>query len=1082
MNLKQLLVFILVEIVAGGPLPATNLLLEYLPSPVMGLDVPTPRFSWQVAHTDRGQNQTSYAILVALQSSKQVVWNSGKVPNAQTSQVVYAGQELQSDTSYCWQVTWWDSNGNAAVISQPAYFDTGLFNSSSWVGIWIGGANQLRTEFVLPSDSPIVRARLFISGVGYYVARLNGKRVGDHVLGPWTQFEERILYDVYDVGNLLVAGENAIAIALGNGFYADPSVNVGHIAAICQLSVLFANNTHQWVAVSDLTWKVTNGPVTYDNVYVGENYDARRATLGWDKAGFNDSLWNKSSTADPTPPGKLQGYLAYPQKKVETYSPVKYWEPAPGVFVFDFGQNMAGWSQIRAIGPSGTTITIQHSEMVSPVTGELEFMYPNAPMVDKFTLAGTGEWEYFEPEFVFHGFQYVQISGYPGVPAAESIQAHFIHSAFPETGNFMCANNVINTIDHMTRVSAISNFQSIPSDCPTREKRGWLGDAQVSGEVQMQYWDMGAAYTKFVQDIHDSQTKIGNGNLGDTAPWYNWGATPADPAWGTAFTLLWYWSYVYYNDTRMLTTHYDAVKWYVSTLTAQSNNITGLLEWSRYGDWCSVANMAQYPAVDSPVISSFYYILQLEVMVNISTMLGQSDDSQYFSKLLTNARTQFNPTYYNTNNYTYNWGYQTLQILPMVLNLVEVSQVEEVEKYLLNDILNEHAGHLTVGIVGAKYLLSTLTNIGRADVAWTVTTQTDYPSWYNFAVQGGTSLWENWQSTREVAYGSRNHIMFGGQATWYYQALAGITMTPGTIAYKDITIEPLIIYEPELAYAQASINTYSGQISSSWFRDPGLCVSAAENTNATLECPNGVISNITFASFGLPTGTCGNFTMNPSCNANDTVGIVSKLCVGKTLCEVPATDTLFGDPCEGQVKHLNIQAAGCFFPYNLDISIPFNSMANVVVSKFSLSNSTILEGGTVIWENGQYRPGLVGILQATNRGDAVVFRVGGGSYNFMVGGIQGTTTSVSLTEGDTFEASCPAGTVVARIKQAQFGFLHSKEKRCSLGSTKHVLEKKCLYRNSCVFALTASLFGDKHHSVCGEDKYVMEAEFVCAAP
>jgi alpha-L-rhamnosidase len=341
--------------------------------------------------------------------------------------------------------------------------------------------------------------------------------------------------------------------------------------------VLFANGIHQWFAVSNETWKVQNGPVTFDDVYIGENYDARLATLGWDKPDYNDSAWQAAGPTKPTPPGELQAHLLYPQKIVQTYSPLRYWEPTPGVFVFDFGQNMAGWTQIRAIGPSGTTITLQHSEMVDVDTGELMFLYQHAPMVDTFTLAGTGDWEYFAAEFVFHGFQYVQITGFPGVPAAECIEAYFVHSALPEIGSFMCSNDVINTVDHLTRAAAISNFQSIPSDCPTREKRGWLGDAQVSAHTQMQYWDMGAAYTKYVQDIHDSQTKIGNGNLGDTAPWYPWGGTPADPAWGTAFTLLWYWSYVNFNDTRMLAEHYDAVKWYVSTLITQSNNVTGLL-------------------------------------------------------------------------------------------------------------------------------------------------------------------------------------------------------------------------------------------------------------------------------------------------------------------------------------------------------------------------------------------------------------------------------------------------------------------------------------------------------------------------
>jgi hypothetical protein len=483
-------------------------------------------------------------------------------------------------------------------------------------------------------------------------------------------------------------------------------------------------------------------------------------------------------------------------------------------------------------------------------------------------------------------------------------------------------------------------------------------------------------------------------------------------------------------------------------------------------------------AYPSPVVTGFYYILQLEAFAEAAAVLGNLNDSTTYAKLAVAARAEYATAYYHPNNYTFDMGFQTYQVLPLALGVVPESNYDDVVNYLLNDILNEHNGHLTVGIVGAKYLLSTLNLIGRADVAWTLATSVGEPSWDWFAAQGGTTLWENWQSTSQVAYGSRNHIMFGGQSAWYYQGIAGITMTPGTLAYTDITIDPQVVFESNLTFVSASLNTHKGQILSSYSHSMGMCAAVPENQDATITCGSGTITAIDFASFGTPTGTCGAFQIDPSCNANDTVSIVSSYCLGKSSCTVPATDAIFKDPCVDIVKRLYIQVSGCnFAQYSLQAEIPVNSLGYVAVDTLSLSDVVIRESNTTVWQNNAYETGVSGIINATNRGDAIVFRVGSGSYNFQVYGDNGQSAYASAIEGDYFKAGCPEGYEIGRINSAAFG-----TGSCSFGSSKHVVERHCLFENECAFKVSHDLFGDVNRAICGKEQHALEVSYVCRRP
>jgi len=380
--------------------------------------------------------------------------------------------------------------------------------------------------------------------------------------------------------------------------------------------------------------------------------------------------------------------------------------------------------------------------------------------------------------------------------------------------------------------------------------------------------------------------------------------------------------------------------------------------------------------------STFYYVMELEIFSNIATLLGNTNDAKYYSGLAQNVRSIWDANFYNSTSHLYDMGYQTSQIEPLALGVVAPGNVEAVFQELVT-LINQNGNKLDTGIVGTKFILPVLTAYNRTDLAYEVATSTQYPSWYNWNENGATTLWENWESSRFVAYGSLNHIMFGGQTPWYYWTLGGIKNTG--IAWNTIEYKPDIA-NIELAYASASIQTHAGFVASSWQRVPALCSAVPENSNATLTCNAGVISSITFASFGTPNGQCGNFSINTDCDASDSVSIVSKNCVGKSSCSVPATDTVFGDPCFGTVKRLYIQVAGCAFPsFKYSITVPVNSLGDVFIPFGSapLNSVTIYESGVTVWSNGKYIPGQPGIMSASNDGYGhIIFQVGSGSYNF----------------------------------------------------------------------------------------------------
>ncbi len=570
----------------GGPtaladIAPAGLTCEYLDNP-LGLDTPQPRLSWTLKSSQRAQRQSAYQLLVAataaaLKAGQADLWDSGKVDSDQTVLVPYGGKPLASGQRCYWAVRVWDQDGKASGYSAPAVWEMGLLSPRDWQGVWIGRTTDMNAEPApllrqgFATAGKIKQARAYVCGLGYYELRLNGKKIGDHFLDPgYTRYDKRALYVTYDVTDALRPGKNAVGAILGNGWFNVQTRAVWdfHKAPwraapklLLQLRIDYADGRSEAI-VTDSRWKTSTGPIRFDSIYGGDTYDARLEKPGWDPADYDDSEWSMARAVD-APAGKLVAQAMPPIKIDRVLKPVKLTEPNPGVFVFDLGQNFAGFAEMNVSGPAGTQVVMKYSERLDKAgmidRAEIEQHVKRVDtnqqfQTDTYILKGRGR-ESWHARFVYHGFQYVEVTGFPGRPTLDNLRGLFIHSAVPEAGEFECSNPLLNRIWSAGRWSYLSNLQGIPTDCPHREKNGWTGDAHLAAEQGLFNYAPAAVYTKWINDLDDEQRPSGElPGIVPTSGWgYQWGN---GPAWDSAFLLIPYYMYEYCGDTRILTEHY----------------------------------------------------------------------------------------------------------------------------------------------------------------------------------------------------------------------------------------------------------------------------------------------------------------------------------------------------------------------------------------------------------------------------------------------------------------------------------------------------------------------------------------------
>ncbi|HEV2246350.1 MAG TPA: family 78 glycoside hydrolase catalytic domain, partial [Terriglobia bacterium] len=447
---------------------------EYLKNPT-GIDVRLPRFEWVLDNSGRGVMQTAYQILVAatpadLAGNRGDVWDSGKVASSDSTQVVYDGKALVSGHLYYWKVRTWDGQGNPSAYSEPAKFGMGLLEKQDWKGRWIGGDGLLRKEFSLAGK--VVRARAYVTALGYYELHLNGKKIGHKVLDPaWTVYPKRVLYSTYDVTSALNDGANAIGVMLGGGWATQQAGGPAYYKApalLFQMNIELADGKTVNIS-SDTSWKTAAGPVVSDSVYDGEIYDAREEKPGWDRPGFNDSAWAPARQEQGTA-GEISAEMMPPIRVTDTLVPRSMTNPEPGVYVYDFGQNFAGWARLFVRGPRGAKVTLRFSELIYPNGMINRQNIRSAKARDIYILRGSGL-EKYEPRFTYHGFRYVEVTGYPGTPSLDSIRGRVVNSAVATTGSFVASKQVLNEIQHLIHWGQLSNLYSIPTDCDQRNER-----------------------------------------------------------------------------------------------------------------------------------------------------------------------------------------------------------------------------------------------------------------------------------------------------------------------------------------------------------------------------------------------------------------------------------------------------------------------------------------------------------------------------------------------------------------------------------------------------------------------------------
>ena len=510
---------------ATATLKPVQLHCEYLDDPI-GLDAAQPRLSWLITSSRRDQRQAAYRIRVAtseavLKKDQADLWDSKWVTSEATSDILYAGRKLVSRQAAVWKVTVRDQEGGTAE-SEVARFEMGLLEAGAWQAQWIGrttdtNANPaplLRRAFALQGE--IKQARAYICGLGYYELYLNGQKVGDHILDPgYTRYDRRALYVTYDVTSLLTRGSNAVGVILGNGWYNCQTKAVWNFheapwrsapKMLLHLRVDYADGRSQTL-VSDTSWKCATGPIIFDSIYGGETYDARLEKSGWATATYNDTAWPAVQVV-PGPPGLVSAQTMPPIKIDRLLRSKGLTEPKPGVFVFDIGQNLAGFAELLVSGPAGTRIQMRYGERLFPdgsldtrdIEQHVKRLGSNQThQTDTYILKGGGR-ETWHARFTYHGFQYVEVTGFPGRPSLENLRAYFIHSAVPAAGEFSCSNPLLGQIQRNALWSFLSNLQGIPTDCPHREKNGWTGDAHLAAEqAQFNFFPL-LVHQKWIND------------------------------------------------------------------------------------------------------------------------------------------------------------------------------------------------------------------------------------------------------------------------------------------------------------------------------------------------------------------------------------------------------------------------------------------------------------------------------------------------------------------------------------------------------------------------------------------------------
>ncbi len=894
MNKRIFILFLFSLLLFTGSIYAvtsiTDLRTEQLKNPA-GIDVRQPRLSWRIESEERNVIQTAYHILVAsspelLEQGKGDIWDSGKIESDASQWIVYQGKPLKRNTPYYWKVKI-DTNKGTTDWSAPAFWTTGLFNEADWQGQWIGldnaapgdsetqwsrlAARYLRKEFTLKKE--VKRATVHIAGMGLYELFINGQRIGNQVLAPApTDYRKTILYNTYDVTSLLQT-ENAMGVTLGNGRFYTMRQNYkpykiatfGYPKLRLNLIVEYADGSKETIA-TNTTWKLTaDGPIRSNNEYDGEEYDARKELGNWTQTGYDDKSWMPAQRVS-IPSGTLRAQMMPGMKVTETLKPVSI-KKLGNKYILDIGQNMAGWVRFRVKGQAGDSIRLRFAESLQD-NGELYTRnFRDARSTDVYVVSGRETKDAtWAPRFIYHGFRYVEVSGYPNAKAEDFI-AEVVEDEMEHTGSFSCSDETLNKIIRNAFWGIRSNYKGMPVDCPQRnERQPWLGDRTMGCWGESMLFDNYAMYAKWTRDIREAQRE--DGCIPDVAPAY-WNYYSDNVTWPAALPMACDMLFTNFGDKRPIEENYPAIKKWMSHIREYYMTKEYIITRDKYGDWCVPPESLELihskdPSrkTDGDLIATAYYLKVLQLMHRFANLQGLKADAAEWEELEHRMKDAFNARFLHVKEGTspvpghalypdsifYGNNTVTANILPLAFGLVPKNLIDAVAQNAVTSIITTHKGHISTGVIGVQWLLRELSRRGHADVAYLLATNQTYPSWGYMVEKGSTTIWELWNGdTANPEMNSGNHVMLlGDLLPWCFNNLAGIRADRWKSGYKHIVFQPAFEIQ-ELSNVDASYTSIYGKITSRWTKTPTHLewdIELPANTTGEVHLPDGRKENI----------------------------------------------------------------------------------------------------------------------------------------------------------------------------------------------------------------------------------------------
>ncbi len=728
-----------------------------------------------------------------------------------------------------------------------------IANNIKWTGRWISADFQKKPDEavmapyfrkVFSVGEAVDSATLYISGLGYFKATINALPVSDEVLAQaYTKYDSTVLYSTYDITDKISKGKNSIGVVLGNGWYNCFTQDVWNSREatwrslpklIAEIHITYSDGNRETI-ISDSSWRCSIGPIVFNGIRNGEFYDARLEDKHWDMVNYNDSDWSSACIAR-CPGGILKSFEAEPIRITRRFKPVNSWKTPEGTYIFDMGINMAGFCNIGFKGKKGTEITVRYSERLADDEIHINqknisvFVKSGEFQTDKYTK-GTDETEYWHPEFVYHGFNYVEIINCESEP---DVEAMMINTDFARIGWFECSNEILNALYRASNQATVSNFHGLPTDDPHREKNAWTGDISLSAEQMLINFDTAPIFTKWLGDIRDSQKP--DGSIPCVVPstgWgYNWGN---GPDWSSALTLIPWYIYLYKGNIDIIRENYDAIKKHFGYMEAMEEE--SILKYG-IGDWCppfeGKALSVTMSSFECPVevTDTAYYFNAAETLSKMAGLLGIEKDKHVYSEKAKKIKEDFRRHFYDEKKGSVLSDCQTSLSCMIYQGLGNEAEIPVILKNIMSAISMKDF-HQDTGILGNKYLHNILGEAGLMDVSLRMILNPTFPSFRNWIDRGATTLWECWNGE-----GSRNHHMFSDFIAVFFKYLGGIKPDESGPGFKKIIMEPQV--NCGLDWVRAEHKTENGLVSVKWEKKNGETlfeISIPDNSQAAFDIP-----------------------------------------------------------------------------------------------------------------------------------------------------------------------------------------------------------------------------------------------------